>query len=164
MREFKFRGWDEQSSIMHKDVNFIRSGCEDNDWVVFISDKNTLDSKPHPFENPYFFQQIKMMQYTGLKDKNGVEIYEGDIVDCYWLAELGVCEIDCQHKGVVRFVDCRFEVSFSDKAFIRNIGEDGVYSATELELTCMSHDDDYAVEYEVIGNIYENPELLKSPD
>ena len=103
---------------------------------------------------------VELMQYTGLKDKNGVEIYEGDVVKCWWLAELGYCELNCEHKGVVRFVDCRFEVSFSDKAYIRNVCEEGVYSLTELELTCASHDEDYCIEYEVIGNIYENPELL----
>lgn len=129
-----------------------------------IKHYTTLDGLISCRDEPLYsnLKVVAKRQYTGLKDKNGVEIYEGDIVDCYWLAELGFCEIDCQHKGIVRFVDCRFEVSFSDKAFIRNIGEDGVYSATELELTCVSHDDDYAVEYEVIGNIYENPELINS--
>ena len=105
---------------------------------------------------------IAKRQYTGLKDCEGVEIYEGDIVKCYWLAELGVTEIDCFHTGVVRFVDCRFEVSFSDKAYIRNVGENGVYSVTKLELTCYSHDEDCYLEYKVIGNIHENPELLES--
>ena len=155
MREVKFRAWDDKYKCM--DYNFFIS----NLGGVFGEPEKYYDTPNIEID---IASNLTVMQYTGLKDKNGVEIYEGDIVDCYWLAELGVCEIDCQHKGIVRFVDCRFEVSFSDKAFIRNIGEDGVYSATELELTCMSHDDDYAVEYEVIGNIYENPELLKTPN
>lgn len=141
-REIKFRAWVDSNKEMVSPYFFVN-------YENFITQYGS--SKPSA-----------VMQFTGLKDKNRVEIYEGDIVDCYWLAELGFCEIDCQHKGVVRFVDCRFVVSFSDKAFIRNIGEDGVYSVTELELTYMSHDEDFAVEYEVIGNIYENPELINS--
>ena len=78
------------------------------------------------------FDDIELMQSTGLKDKNGVEIFEGDIV----LAD-GV-------KKIVTFGEQEHEEDFDD--LIYYIGFN-VYTKP--------------AEYEVIGNIYENPELLE---
>jgi len=65
MREIKFRVWDEGNKVMHQNFQFIKSGDEGNDWIIFISDKFTLENHTtNPFMNPspYFSQQLKIMQ------------------------------------------------------------------------------------------------------
>jgi uncharacterized phage protein (TIGR01671 family) len=76
------------------------------------------------------------MQYTGLKDKNGKEIYEGDIV-IYQMLEGTIIHDVTEYIEEVHFVDGSFDV---DGAPLYVVSEG-----------C-----------EVIGNIYENPELLQS--
>lgn len=146
MREIKFRAWDENNKIMHHDFQFIKSGDFGNDWIIFTSDKHKLGMNPSPLENPFFSQQIKIMQYTGLKDKNGKEIYEGD---------------------VCRFNPIKEEpVFFHGLAYVDNKKVGGSWKIIRCdneggEEWGLDSSSFWNEDFEVIGNIYENPELLE---
>jgi len=145
MREIKFRAWDEQKKVMHYDFEFIRSGTEGDDWIVFKSDKQKLDDKTaifHPLENPYFQQQLEIMQFTGLLDKNGKEIYEGDIANITYNCMRFSRFMDVTDRGVMEWIDKSAQWGFKVENSILN---------EEMQ----------DLKIEVIGNIYENPELLK---
>lgn len=96
-------------------------------------------------------KEWELMQYTGLKDKNGTEIYEGDIVKCRQLQDLGFV------TGIVHYSS-----GLRDYGDGELIYDPRYYLDTLMFLTnfggehCCFHKDP-----EVIGNIYENPELLK---
>ena len=85
--------------------------------------------------------ELILMQYTGLKDKNGVEIYEGDIVSYHNDRHIGVIEYSTT-GGMVGYI-----INFDAHT-------KGLYwEAAELYIQKNV--------FEVIGNIYENPELLE---
>ena len=103
MREIKFRAWDN---------------------VDYMSKPFTLEDVRN--RNVEFTDDVIIMQYTGLQDKNGKEIYDGDVVR------------SDRHRTVCKIV-------FQYGAFRFDLGT----KKYAVEIEC-----------EVIGNIYENPELL----
>ncbi|HBM3744633.1 TPA: YopX family protein [Listeria innocua] len=87
----------------------------------------------------FSFDDVVLMQYTGLKDKNGKKIFEGDIVNCKFFDRM-VGDI----AGVINFTDCVWAVSdFKNKRLYQSIDVDNI---------------------EIIGNIHENPELLEGTE
>ncbi|EAF3327492.1 hypothetical protein CWP26_12835 [Listeria monocytogenes] len=84
----------------------------------------------------YSFDDVVLMQYTGLKDKNCKKIFEGDIVNCKFFDRM-VSDI----AGVINFIDCVWAVSdFKNKRLYQLIDVDNI---------------------EIIGNIHENSEILE---
>ena len=114
MREIKFRAWHKNTKVMLDPVD-LHTMCVLNGGLGFSDD-------------------IVLMQYTGLKDKNGIEIYEGDIIS---------------FGGAINYI-----VIWGDEPFLAFYykpiagGEMFVLKKRECE------------KLEVIGNIFENPELL----
>ncbi|MDU2048647.1 MAG: YopX family protein [Clostridium perfringens] len=126
-REIKFRGWDSVNEVMLpvESINF-REG-----YVSLNEGDNSLTDT---------LEMIELMQYTGLKDKNGKEIYEGDILS---IKIYSGDKVIVEGKTVVEFKDGCFGVIWGhDKAFL-------------------SLNSFFKAKFEVIGNIYENPELLR---
>lgn len=106
------------------------------------------------------FEDGKIMQYTGLKDKNGVEIYEGDII---LTQPLRTKPFSKNHKskrlkGIVQYEVKSFR-SFPNKMYEAGWGVEIIDKESFKKYRCW--DWGLFLDCEVIGNIYENPELLK---
>lgn len=129
MREIKFRVWNGESMLSHKDYQFLLFG--DSGYQAF---SNNLDGE-NEYTNSLESEEWVLMQYTGLKDKNGVEIYEGDILKC---------DFD-DGDPAIGFV-CW---SNMEGGYIYNTRGCGI-CFNEFYAKRLS---------EVIGNIYENPEM-----
>ena len=123
MREIKFRAWDKKENKMQQVVQILY-GHEASNYPLSVDFFRSVKSR--------LIKDIELMQYTGLKDKNGKEIYEGDIVKSDWI---------------------------EDKQ--RITASKVIFNAGRFTCLGLNYDLYRMPELEVIGNIYENKELLK---
>jgi uncharacterized phage protein (TIGR01671 family) len=123
MRETKFRAWDkhERKLISH--------------FTIYSDGEGLGIYDPHGCEDQWYdINNFILMQFTGLKDKNGKDIYEGDI---------------CNH---LIYKTGPYKVIYTPD----NTGYDLTNGIASMHLGRMCE-----LNLEIIGNIYENPELLK---
>jgi len=126
-REIKFRAWNGERMMPWGFIedSFVEPSSG-NDYNLFTT--------PH-------------MQFTGIKDKNGKEIYEGDIIRSFngriWIVKHGYWEYQ--------------ELRQVTEQYGWYLGGDGYFGENTVPMTPSE-----GTLNEVIGNIYENPELLKS--
>ncbi|NSW11102.1 hypothetical protein FKZ00_10965 [Enterococcus faecalis] len=143
----KFRAWDKRENTM-RDVavlHFTKGGKV-----------NSIEYWKTPSElKSYHVRNLVLMQSTGLKDLNGVEIFEGDVVNIHWFytdynpETLGAIENEATAEKVV------ITKEFGNLGFWWNSGDDWVDLAT-LALTVQLHEESF----ELLGNVHENPKLL----
>lgn len=128
-----FRAWDKLNNEMYvvEQINF---------------DCGEFESIGYGITNLRGADKIELMQSTGLKDKNGKEIFEGDIIsDGHMLR-------DIRHHQTLGFYiidDNGIEAFFGDTASLEDFEEASKYISENIE---------------IIGNIYENPEILKEKE
>lgn len=144
MREIKFRGYDTDDKVWR--YGFY---MQKNDTILCFATENQIKENEHHLilfggfcdwnmPRPYYQSEVdgnSIGQYTGLHDKNGKEIYEGDIVT-----------IDSEGK---------------DELFVIEWTEDTArFSMVQCGSLMYDFDNYWSSELTVVGNIYENPELI----
>ena len=139
MREIKFRAWDKYQEQMNLNVE---SG-------IYEDPDETID-----FDTVLSLERFVVMQYTGLKDKNGEKIYEGDVIEV--TSEL--------FTNFGKTPTGRYSTSLEKVIWYKNgfgtekIKSDGHGMIEGYKTDCIEIRAEYG---KVIGNIYENPELLE---
>ena len=147
-RTIKFRAWDKTYKEMYYPYK------NEQEWW-WDSDEHSIKfavNSPCPPEIHLEFSdgELELMQYTGLKDSEGKEIYEGDIVEGNsWT---------CSGMGLAELVKCKWEITFEyAKWYTRLIYKKDGRDVSKPDL--YFHED-----LKIIGNIYENPELLENKE
>ena len=157
-RKIKFRAWNtEMKHMVFPSLEFgremwpytykqiIKSETNENgDKIEFVLEMVSID---HILQSTEF----EVMQFTGLLDKNGKEIYEGDIL----------CNDDYntwEWRGVVKFSHGVFGAEW-----LVNVKSQSMVGSWGQKHNLRKLDDDILERQVIVGNIYENPELLSEP-
>jgi len=158
MKKIMFRAWDIYENIMIYNVQNAYDTC----FAIGLDKRNKdifvgMNSFGEVLGDD---QRFILMQCTGIKDKKGKGIYEGDIVkvfDCpinKWIDNKKQNYLKKEGIAVIEYSMCSYVLNYI------NLNKDEYCS--EIDATLMRIM--YAARiFEVIGNIYENPELLEQP-
>lgn len=139
MREILFRG-----KAINRDESYHRTEYQNGEWVYGLVTKlydEQFKNLPAEMTNTNGISDIEIDyktigQYTGMLDKNGTKIFEGDIIDFFGRS-------DGDGYGVVKYDAYETEFGFEYDNIYRSLGKNF-----------------YPENIEVVGNIYDNPELL----
>lgn len=145
---FKFRAWNtlvKKFSYFDKPEMQIGTDGLDNGLIFPLSENSNL----------YMGKYLEPQFCTGLKDKNGKLIYEGDILDLYVSSKK-------LYRYEVKYEIGSFMLVSQDEIFdFPNVWNDNVYPLSQLYFE-YQNEENCIYQCEVVGNIYENPELLES--
>lgn len=156
-RIIKFRAWDNSDKRM----------------LAVVEPDEQGKREYYPFEIQIGFshwrkEDIVLMQWTGLHDKNENEIYEGDVVKFHYFFQslgenFGVVESEHELTGVIEWSGFGWGVSKIKGEHWRGYTgyEDGEGDSNLLQLMAMNESSIHEESFEVIGNIYQNPDLIK---
>lgn len=137
MREILFRGKMDNGEWVYG--SFCMDALEQFNGLCGVDGFIRLYDKAKGKMQTYEVDRETVGQYTGLTDKNGKRIFEGDIVKTS----------DITHEGVIQIPGESFEIAMRKGCWVMVAGEDWDFLETNHE--CI----------EVIGNINDNPEMLK---
>lgn len=148
-REIEFRAWvkmydDSDGVMLNMPMNIHHFDFEDGIVISFTDYPEFYGHENYDHRKPKLPHEINIMQYTGLKDKNGIKIFEGDVVSVCYDGK----DQDCW-EAVVEW--CKINPSFFLKKVNPPCSSLNEYDFIKCGL----------FELLVIGNIYENPELIK---
>ena len=137
MREIKFRSWYDDKMQVNPTFTFYNHGAKGN--AVMLVDE---------------WEDRVIMQYTGLKDRNGVEIYEGDILEFTdkweWYRGNYSAKMMSADQDELKVLKAQYEAEPMSRYKVKYHPYDG-YGISKYDL------ENYLA---VVGNIYQNPELL----
>jgi len=131
MREIKFRAWFQKGKA--GSIVVVEPSMEYN---VTVQDGKYAF---YDYELVQLIEGIPLMQYTGLKDKNGVEVYEGDVLCSHYFDESDYKTLTSEDLLVVQYDRGSYYA-----------GDEDLWEAVNCISTNL-----------VVGNIYQNPELIK---
>lgn len=146
MREPKYQAWLGDVMVQVTSINMMKYP---NGEYARSSRGYFLDGENKGSSIDFDLNKAELREYTGLKDKNGVEIYEGDIVKVKYSYEQNYLG-GYAHEEVIG------QVEYKHGCF------DVYKNNVDQGIVIREHISDLVTEWKVIGNIYENPELLQN--
>lgn len=140
----KFRAWDKKHNEMIRVISI-------NFGEKFIRGLTEVESNLD-MESSYNFEDIELMQSTGLKDVNNIEVFENDIAKVHEFINIGVDAYEEGEKETIGIIEygCLYDSPIPEW-----------YLQIKDDCVSFSYMDLHEESFEVIGNVYEHPHLLE---